>query len=329
MRPARSSVERPAAPDENLLTDAAKSLEEHYGFDTQQWEVSDRIDRPSSSLFRLRALSADGAMGAYYKRSVPPPYRAERRQRWIDNIRSGLERSVELEARLAELVADEGIVFSRTLSVDPIDLAIVTLEVPGQPFGKPWRHILGSDRRGWAAEWLHRVGRAANLIEQCTVGRIEVEESQREAAIDRRIDRVGEVLTPDSAKRLRSRMEELDRLAHRGARATIYAHGDLSPTNILTGDQLGLIDFTWPIKVRGFDIAHLAFRLEYDTIAPPSWTAMLTRSLMEGYGAPDLTEQPGWHLTRLVKLLKIVTDARMSSRLSGRTRRAIYEIERV
>ena len=294
------------------------------------WEVGERINRRSSTLFRLRAKTASGDMArAYYKAYIPPPYPEERLRRWIETIGGGLERCMRLEERLAGLVGEGGIVFSRAVAVDPANLITVTMEVPGEPFAKPWRHMAPGARRRRAVGWLSLVGRAAELIERCSEPEtaIDLAEPMRDAAVERRIDRARASLGSQLADHVESRMIELDRASMSEPSPVVYAHGDLSPTNILIGDGLGLIDFTWPAKVRGFDLAHLAFRLEYDTPAPASMTRPLVEALLAGYGDEHVTGKPGWRLIRLTKLLKIVDET--GRRRDGRRRRALAEIEAI
>lgn len=332
MSSSRADRRRALRPDQDLLDEAGRRAGEILGVaeGVLRWQVADRLDRRTSTVFRLRAETPSGrSIGAYYKRSIPPPYQPERRQRWIDTVRAGLSRAMLLEARLTPRADEIGFDFSRALAVDPAGLSSVTLEVRGQPFGKSHLHLLG-ERRRRAVHLLERAGRAARAIEDCTEEPIEIDTAGRAAAIERRVERVRSSLPPAVIDRLENRMAELDRKATGHARSLIYAHGDLSPTNILVGERMGLIDFTWPAKVRGFDVAHLAFRLEYDTALPPTWTAHLTRALLEGYGVPDATEQAGWHLVRLTKLLKIVeTGGRLGRSVGGRGRRARFEIETI
>lgn len=322
--------ERPAAPDPDLLRRAAASLAGPNGSfdpDGTSWEILGRIERPRSTLFLLRAHGVDLAVhtDAYYKVSHPPPYEGERRERWVATVRSGLVRSIELEQRLAALVAGEGITFARALAVDPDALAVVTLAVTGEAMGKAWRHALTRPARARAVEPLILAGRAARLIEQCTTDLVEPEGPSQSAVIDRRLARVDSILPPSTMQRLERRMAELESEMVGEPLPMVYCHGDFSSSNLLLdGDRIGLIDFTWPLRQRGFDLAHFAFRLEYDTAIPAALTAPLVAALVEGYGNPDVTGQPGYRFVRLSKLLKVLEDQRS---WSGRGRRARAEIE--
>ncbi|HEX6147195.1 MAG TPA: phosphotransferase [Acidimicrobiia bacterium] len=321
--------ERPAAPDPDLLRRAAASLDGPDGSldsEATRWEILGRIERPRSTLFLLRAHRVEAAAptDAYYKVSHPPPYTGERRERWVATVRSGLIRSMELEQRLAALVAGEGITFARALAVDPDVLAVVTLAVAGEAMGKVWRHALTREARAGAVGPLILAGRAARLIEQCTTDPVEPE-GPSQSAVDRRLARVDSILPPATMQRLERRMAELESGMMDEPLPMVYCHGDFSSTNLLLdGDRIGLIDFTWPLRQRGFDLAHFAFRIEYDTAIPPAMTAPLLAALIEGYGDPDVTGRPGYRFVRLSKLLKVLEDQRS---WSSRGRRARAEIE--
>jgi hypothetical protein len=333
MSAADREPERPAAPEPELLRRAAVSVggpDNPAAPDETRWETLRRIERPRSTLFLLRAHGGDGVQtDAYYKVSHPPPYAGERRERWVATVRAGLARSIELERRLAALVAGEDIGFARALAVDPDALAVVTLAVTGEAMGKVWRHALTRGARARAVEPLILAGRAARLIEQCTTAPVEPEGPSQSAVIDRRLARVDSILPPSTMQRLERRMVELESEMMSEPTPMVYCHGDFSSSNLLVdGDRIGLIDFTWPLRQRGFDLAHFAFRLEYDTAIPPALTAPLVDALIDGYGDPDVTRRPGYRFVRLSKLLKVLEDqASWWGRRAGRARRARAEIE--
>jgi aminoglycoside phosphotransferase len=233
---------------------------------------------------------------------------------------------MELENRLASLVEGEGITFSRALAVDPGSLTVVTLAVPGDSYGKVWRHLIPGARRAAALETLRLVGRAARLIEDCSVDPIPVDQTSQRAAIDRRLQRVREVLSGPTLQGIEALMVDLTEEMSLSDRAMVYCHGDLSGSNVLVdGRRVGIIDFTWPLRQRGFDLAHFAFRIEYDSPVTASLTSPLRDALLSGYGDPAATEQPGYKFVRLSKLLKVVEET--GPRAMTRRGRARAEIE--
>ena len=195
--------DRPDAPDPRVLADAARSLAELGGGGDSgaiTWDIRSRIERPRSTLFQVRAQSSQGgAVDAYYKVSKPPPYEGERRTRWEGTVRSGLTRALVLDQRLAGLFEGEGLAFSRALAVEPDSLTVVTLAVPGRAMGKVWRHLLPGRSRVDAFEILRRAGRAAWLIEECTVEPVEVDPSLA-SVIQRRLARVRDVVPPTTLR---------------------------------------------------------------------------------------------------------------------------------
>lgn len=321
-------------PDASLLTAAGDRLALLLGLSgstTIEWRVGQRLDRSRSTVYGLEAWSTSGRLAeAFYKVAKPPEPRPDRKEDRLERARAGLRRGPRLEERLAGLVEGEGIVFSRWLAADPEHLTVVTLKVPGRPAGKPWHHALTRARRELAADWLRRAGRAARLIEDCSLDEATIPRELREEMLDRRLNRVRGVLPSSLVDRLESRLYELDDAALDRPRAVTYSHGDFSTSNVLLNEKLGLIDFSWIPRLRGFDVAHFAFRLEYDTPLAPTWTEPLVRTLLEGYGEPDLPTQPGWRVVRLLKLMKVVKDGPAPwYRPDPRYRRALEEITRL
>jgi len=294
------------------------------------WQIRFRAERPRSTVFQIAAIPSSGPqVDVFYKVAKPPPYGEERRERWERVVRGGLARSPDLERRLASLLEGEGIKFARALAVDPDSLTVVTLAVPGEALGKVWRRALPGRARARTLEVLTVAGRAAYLIEECTVGTIE-EDHSLSSVIERRLARVRDVLSPSTFEGLERLMTDLAHEMTKTARPMVYSHGDFSSSNVLVEDgRVGLIDFTWPLRQRGFDLAHFAFRLEYDTAAPAPFTAPMTEALVEGYGEPGVVDQPGYRFVRLSKLLKVIEEGPGGTlwKLSGRRQRAMTEIQ--
>jgi hypothetical protein len=315
-------LDRPAEPDAAILAEAAEALGADEGL---RWEVEERIERPRSTLFRIHASGPTGPVEAYYKVSRPPPYEGERLERWIGTVQSGLARAKELESRLDRLVEGEAITFSRALAVDPASMTVVTLAVPGQPVGRVWRHLIPGPGRPAFREALWLAGRAARLIEEASIEPVALDEATQRAAIERRLRRVEDVLPGPTLRAIESVMGGLTEELSKSPRAMVYCHGDLSGSNVLIDrGNIGLIDFTWPLRHRGFDLAHFAFRLEYDSAVPAALTSPLVESFLSGYDDSAATEQPGYKFVRISKLLKVIESK--GPRLMGRKRRARAEI---
>jgi hypothetical protein len=172
--------------------------------------------------------------------------------------------------------------------------------------------------------WLRRTGRAARHIEACTTEDIDSTAQGWEFRTESRVSKVGRVVGDPLAGQLGSMLRSTRDIALAPGGALAYAHGDLSPSNILIDDAPGLIDFAWVPRMRTYDMAKLAFRLEYGSPAPASWTSSLVDSLIEGYGDLGLQETPAWRYHRLWMLSGVVADGRR--RRGGRYRRALGEL---
>ena len=294
------------------------------------WEILDRIDRPRSSVFRIRAIDPPGpAVDAYYKVYLPTGDDIDRERRERD-ARETIYRALELDQRLAELIRALPITFSQTLAADPGSLTHVTLGVDGTPFGKAWQHRLTPSRREAVLRSLGLVGQAAKLIEQCSPESIEIDEREIERMKLKRQGRMSRALAEPRLSTLDRRFRDLDETIQSDPRAFVYAHCDLSSSNVLLHEGgIGLIDFSWLRRLRGFDIARFAFRIEYETLFSRSWAEAMVEALLRGYGDPDLKLSPNWLALRLPWLLKVVRYGSQSrfSRDSRRARWAMDEIE--
>jgi len=325
---------RPEAPDPALLDRATEKAGVILGWGEREavsWRVVDTIERPRSTIFRLASVGAAGE-GAeiYYKVSHSPIDSSPRRERWESTHAEGLSRTPALDERLAGLTAEEDITFSRALAVDPGTLTLVTLGVAGAPVGKVSRHFVTRARRDRLVAALRLAGRAARLIEDCAPPGIEPDRAVLSKAIERRTERARAVLPASTVEALRRRMFALDDEVLAQPGAMVYAHGDFSSSNILLRpDGIGLIDFTWSPRLRGFDVAHLAFRVAFETGASATRTDILVAALLAGYGDPGLADRPNWWAVRLPRLLKLVELGTRSGQVRHRrgAERAVSEIE--
>lgn len=327
------SQTRPEAPDDRLLAEAAAKWAVLLGEPATTevgWDVGPRMDRVRSSVFPLRATAGNREFGsAFYKVMLPSTKgNSERRQLRVDRARTGLMRTMGLDDRLADVLRDEPITFSRALAIDSESLTTVTLGVAGNPFGNVTRHLTTRSRRDQALKWMEITGRAAFLIEQCTIGVVDDREDERSDLMDRRVERVTSWLGPGVGDRLRCEIDDLYEQAMASARPLTYAHGDFSPTNLLVGDGIGLIDFEWIPRLRVFDLANLVFRLEFDTPLPIRVLRPLIGAALRGYGERDVVATPHWRLHRLSNLMKFVAEGPRPwyEPRSARTRRAATEL---
>jgi Phosphotransferase enzyme family len=323
---------RPTSPDPVILAQANERATAILGWSDGDigWRVADRIERARSTIFRLEAVGAPGPAEAYYKVSHSPIDSSPRRMRWESTVSDGLARAQLLDGKLAELIGDEPIAFSRTLAADPGTLTLVTLALAGDPVGKVSRHLLPAERRQRLIEAFGLAGHAARLIEECSPGSVVADRDTFSRAIDRRLERARPVLPGPVFEALERRMVSLDEEVLSDPGALVYAHGDFSSSNVMLRDEgIGLIDFTWPPRLRGFDVAHFAFRVSYETGAPRLWTDSLVASLLDGYGDAGLAGSDNWQAVRIPRLLKLIElgSGQGSSRHRRSAKRALTEIE--
>jgi len=300
---------RPLEPDPDILQEADRSLRRLNGESStsrRSWEVGHRIDRKSSSLFPLR-LRGSGSVDAYYKQAlITSGGTHEISARILEAERTGLGRRQEVEERFAASLVDEGISFSQTLAVDPVRLISVTKAVPGRPFGRPLSHIAPPGRRRRALALIERVGRAARLIESSQGPWEDSDEHLDAARVEYRLRMIEPALDPRMYANLTETLDQLYEEIKVSDVPIALAHGDLSSSNLLVDDGLGLIDFSWIPRVRGYDVANFAFRLEFHDLIPVHMKASLRESLLTGYGDPLLEQSPHWRYLRLAALLKKV-----------------------
>jgi hypothetical protein len=297
-----------------------------------EWEVAPRLDRRRSTVFALRAVYPTGHdLSVFYKVLRPSGTDIESPHSWHRAVAEGLARTERLDHELAQLLAEEPITFSRTLLIDIPSSTHLTIGVEGEPLGKTWRHTLTGSRRQRAMDYMWLVGRAASLIEQCTVTSPEVDRDEVDRIAGKTRRRISRALPESMADELASRLKELE-LETFGKGDLVYAHGDVSSTNLLVREgAIGLIDFAWSPRLRGFDVARFAYRLEYDTVTGRTWAEAAVSALLEGYGHPDFRRSPNWLALRVPWLLKIIALGSGSrfDRYSQRARRAMAEIESI
>ncbi len=292
------------APDPRILEESLRSVVDLYGFDDSdrlRWIVSSPIKRQRSTLFSLRVTSLARSVDAVYK-VCQPGWRP-------DLVQEGLRRSRRLTASLAALGKDETIRPAPVLAVDPSKLTIVTMVLPGRPIDRGIRQVTTSRWRGEGLGLFRRIGRAARLIEQS--GRPSStefpEDREWSPSVSRDLEMAARLFSPREVDILHAKLHELYQAAVKHSDRT-YSHGDLSRTNILVStDGLGLIDFDWQVKLRGFDLASFMYRMEYETLVIRPWVSRVSAALLEGYGDPDITSSPSWNFYRLARVLRRAT----------------------
>jgi Phosphotransferase enzyme family len=292
------------APDPRILEETLQGVVDLHGHgerDQLRLIVGRPVERRRSTLFPLRINSSSGSVSAIYKICRP--------RTKPELTRDALVRSRQLTSSLAALGKDEAILPAPVLAVDPGKLTIVTLMLPGRPLDRGIRHVTTSIWRGGSLALFRRIGRAARLIEQS--GRPSptdpLEDQEWSSSVQRDLEMAAKMFSPRELDSLHAKLSELYQAGVRQSERT-YSHGDLSRTNILVSPQgIGLIDFGWQVRLRGFDLASFMYRMEYETFVTRPWISRVSSALLEGYGDPDITSSPSWNFYRLTRLLRRAT----------------------
>lgn len=298
--------QRPSQPDPQILQEAERSLRQLIGGSSRErsWVVGRRLDRRGSSVFPLHLHGSPSKVDAFYKEDLVKTGGTDAlRERIVKAERDGLSRRLEVEDSFAKLLDGEDITFSKTLAVDPERMISVTKAVPGRPFGRPLLHIAPRWRRLRAQALIEKAGRAARLVESVQAPWSDEDEYLDVARVEVRLQKIEPVLEPGLFWRLADTFETLYAEVRLSERPTTLAHGDFSSTNLLVEDGLGLIDFSWIPRTRHYDVANFAFRLEFYDLLPARILRQFRRSLLAGYGDPQMDESPHWKYSRLANLM--------------------------
>ena len=320
--------------DSDLLEEAARSLAHRLSISDWRmidWEVGRTRHRPRSTIYPLTAIHEGRRISAFFKRAHARTSTSEEGKLWERELRDGMARSDEMEQCLETACSFDGVQIARTLASDPDRLSSITLGVEGVAMGRLWHRSLNSSRRTACHRLVEKVGNAVNAIETCSPPIDSIHERLvGESVVDRRIYRVRDLIPHDLVQPLSNVLGSLEVEARSRPEPYVFAHGDLNSSNVLMRRSgVSLIDFAWLPRLRGYDVSHFAFRLEYDIGSPPGFARDLVRSLLEGYGDPGVENDPAWKFLRLSKLLRLIDRFGGSSSWPRRRRaeRALEEVE--
>lgn len=264
-----------------------------------------------STVWLLDIADSDGSSTQIYFKRIKPRTESRKLDVVLDELRDTLAVAEELEGRLAERLDPAQVQIGRTVIADPNALEQVTLAVPGGRLGRLWRRALLPSHRDETQEAIRLVGKACRVIED--VGRFDGSLPDRlvgETVVERRIARVSGQLDDRARERLTALMTELLRAAMAAPDPVYRAHGDLNASNVLIhAGGVSLIDFAWIPRLRLTDLAHFAYRLEYESGSPAGFAMSLAGDLVDGYGGGDVTGDPAWRFLRYSKLLRVMSDA--------------------
>lgn len=292
--------ERPAEPAPELLTRATEGLTRRIGHEPGPWAIEERRERPRSTLFLLRARHANGVTHAVakvdYLSARPEKLAADKLQRRVHERQEQLRRESRLAPALTRAVAEHGlaVTIDEPLAVLPERLSGLRVMVPGRELE---RAVTGLRRHGprQLLALLRELGRFVRVMEEVGSGtglaHSDVLSPQRRR-LDRALERLNRAGPCDDLDRLRERSQALLEREVTERRAVVSTHGDLSQSNVLTGERgLGIIDFGWSHRLKGHDLAHFLVRIESERPRVPGFASAARRALLEGYGPREPTDR--------------------------------------
>lgn len=319
----------PAAgtPDPAVLERAWEEARELFGPSlghVPAWHLEPALRRRKSVVVPLRArLTRGGELRAFYKTYLPRSAPGSPERAILDGA---FNRMARLSRRFDERSAGRPIAGARVLDVDTDRLTIVTLGLPGRPLGAAWRHRLPG-RRGNARARYRLVGEASSLIESCSDPHMPSTDAFLTRKAEASVRRGRVFFQGEERKAFQDTVERLRSEAAGEHPRAIYAHNDLSQTNILCdGMSIGLIDFGWRVAVPSYDLACFLVRLSYETPRPAPWTADLVDEVLAGYGDANLRASPAFRFSLLHRLVAMAAASASSTKHASRGARALDSI---
>lgn len=284
------------APDDLFDRVAVTVSLRRLGYDPDAALRVRRLDRPRSTVFRIRA-KAPGAepVTLYQKKAIDGSIR--RSALSPEDVRN-------LQQGAADRLGTIGIGVPEILYSDPRSALSVTLAVPGRPLERLLRPWWAAGNQGRLLTLLRTLGEGVRMIEEVGHGAGYEHQDELWTYIDQRL--AGSPVLDAERRRFRHVLEGLWDEASRQPGTFSYVHGDLSGSNVLvSGASLGLVDFGWPSRMRSYDLVKLAHRLEFGSMSSWSPTEDYVKALVQGYG-PDIRDTAAFRFSDLFQLLNRV-----------------------
>lgn len=320
--------------ESQLLNEASRRLVELglIGSGAHRWETIGTKDLVRSTVREMVVVASGGPPVRVYHKRIKPRDGSTKAQIYAAELRETLLVTMDMEERLSAHLPHPEMQIARTLGVDVDELETVTLAVPGNEFGSLWRRSLTPSRRVEAHRAVSLVGRVIRLMElHCRYLGGLSERLVGEEVVDRRVARIEPFFDEREVSAIAEAMTGLEREAMEMQAPIVRVHGDLNATNVLVHRSgIGLIDFAWQARLRLTDLAHFAFRLEYESGSRPRFARSLVESLLDGYGDRQVATTPAWRFLRYSKLLRVIGSGSRSldPRVRWRVGRARRELER-
>jgi hypothetical protein len=273
-----------------------------------------------STLFPLAFVNGSQVLRVYYKQFHPPVLVDEKK--WHARLSEALTRCRHLTESFNELASGESVKSAPILAVDAEQLIVVTQAIEGQSIER----LIG--RRGLYRAFMpmlrsrvlslcEKLGRAAHLLETCSEGfcvpgGATLLGSNCKDLLEVAIS-AGH-LSRQEADAIFVRLEQLYDEAVKGDNSFVYAHCDFAPHNFaFRGKAIGFFDCMFGIRLRGFDVALLTSRLEYQSFSS-LWSHSLIEAVLSGYGDLGLTQRANWRFSRLHTALRHLRNKRWAEK---------------
>jgi Ser/Thr protein kinase RdoA (MazF antagonist) len=252
-------------------------------------ELLDRIDRPFSTIQRVRIQTRTRSVTAYAKILKPYGNSAEELQQADRMLRREFTAT---KALFDVLRQDSEIGAVRPIAFLPEHRAVVTEEIPGRPFAE----LLASQSKTTddLLAVARRIGGWIRIYQSFGASATRVSLAERRAYLDERLKQLeGRVISSEERQAVGSRFDALaERLGPDVAGVAI--HADLTPMNIIVDDtgRIAVLDFTMvKTGTACHDISHLYFHFEMTGARQRKREMMreLERALLAGY-SPSLSD---------------------------------------
>lgn len=306
---------------EPLLDLLTANSARYFGEATAAIEPVLRIERPFSSLLRLRIGTGARSFHAFLKVFKPRRSTAEE----LAQLRRWVLREYDATARLHEAFAAlPGLSAVRPIAVFPDRLALVTEEAAGLPFDRVLRDGLWGRRiPAPLADTAARVGAWIRTYQEVTPGPGVLSLAERREYLDERLRAVSlaAVITETDRATALARFDQLAGLVGEADLRLVAIHADLCPANVLVAPDgsVTILDFAMAkTGSRLHDLAHFYMHLEFQRWRPrPRSSAIgeVERALLEGFESVAIGSHP---LFRLMLLQHVVCHiAQLTQHTSG------------
>lgn len=223
-----------------------------------------RLERPFSTVLRLRISAGGRAFSAFLKLNKP----RQPGEAGVEQIRRWVVREYEATARLHEAVKRQpGLNAVRPIAAFPEELAILTEEVQGEQFDRILRRALwGRASSEFIETVAERIGEWIRTYQRVTKVEGTLSLAERREYLDVRLRQLtGDVITPADREHALRRGDDLAPRVSPADLGLVAIHADLNPTNILVGagGAVTILDFAMAkTGARYHDIAHLFLHME-------------------------------------------------------------------